>query len=389
MTKREKAIIFFEIVLFIAILIAVVSFIKVNIWEKPLGPELGFEDTELPDSATQTQGNNLDAELADTSTPTLESLGTQIPTGEVVVALELPTVAPDPHCDGPLEMTILAIGTDSRQDNYVYGLADVIRLVHVDFVTPRVAVLTFPRDLWVEVPGISVHHGITHSKLNQAYFYGTPVMGYYDGPGAGAGLLARTLEQNFGLRVERYFVVNMRTFEDIINAVGGVNIYLPVAIDGTNVEKPEDNMGYFPKGWNYLNGEEAVRFSRIRKIDTVFDRSNRQTKVLCALKEKLLRPSTITKFPDLINSFFGRVITDLSLAELFQLACLAPQISTENLVFASFPRDLFEPGHAYDYRGKRNWVWDVDFNGLSSYIDQFLAGTWPLTTSDSNGITCP
>jgi LCP family protein required for cell wall assembly len=390
LTKREKAVIFFEIVLFIAILIAVVSFIKVNIWEKPLGPELGFEDTGLPDSATQTQGNNLDGELANASTPTLESLDTQVPVGEVVVALELPVVAIDPHCDGPTEMTILAIGTDSRKDSYLYGLADVIRLVHVDFVTPRVAVLTFPRDLWVEVPGISDHHGITHSKLNQAFFYGTPGMGYYDGPGDGAGLLARTLEQNFGLRVEHYFVVNMRTFEDIINAVGGVTIYLPVAIDATDEENPEDNMGFYPKGWNNLSGLEAVRFSRIRKIDTVFDRSNRQTKVLCALKEKLLRPSTITKFPDLIKSFFGRVITDLSMAELFQLACLVPQISSENLVFASFPRDLFKPDRTYDHMlDGYTYVWDVDFNALSSYTNQFLEGTWPVSTSDSSGLTCP
>ena len=52
-------------------------------------------------------------------------------------------------------MNILAIGTDARGDNYSYGLGDVIRLVRVDFVNPKVTVLEFPRDLWVEIPDIA------------------------------------------------------------------------------------------------------------------------------------------------------------------------------------------------------------------------------------------
>jgi anionic cell wall polymer biosynthesis LytR-Cps2A-Psr (LCP) family protein len=71
-------------------------------------------------------------------------------------------------------MTILAVGADNRADNYIYGLADVIRLVDIDFVTPRVTVFSLPRDLWVEIPDISDHYGITHGKLNQAYFMEHP-----------------------------------------------------------------------------------------------------------------------------------------------------------------------------------------------------------------------
>jgi LCP family protein required for cell wall assembly len=349
---------------------------------------LGLEDEPLPVSSSNPPPGDNEISVGN-SPPNSASTESPLSTGPSVIELNPVSLTPQPKCDGPAEMLILAIGTDRRRDDYVYGLSDVMRLIHVDFITPKVSVLTIPRDLWVEIPGISDHHGITHSKLNQAYFYGTEAMGYYDGPGGGAGLLARTLDLNFGLRVENYIVVNMRTFEDMIDAVGGINIYLPYAIDGTLVKDPKDNMGYFPKGWNYLSGVEAVNFARIRKIDSVFQRDNRQTQVLCAAKEKFLRPSIITKVPALIDSFKGRIITDLSLKDLFHLACLVPEISDENLIFASFPIDLMVPGRAYDpeFEGY-TYIWDVDFNVLSSYIQEFLAGTWPESPGNENSMSC-
>ena len=123
-------------------------------------------------------------------------------------------------------MFVLGVGADSGQD-YRYGLADVIRVARIDFIIPRVTMLAMPRDLWVEIPEINTKYDITHGKLNQAYFYGGPGMGYYDGPGGAPGLLARTLDLNFGLRVDHYGAVNMQTFVKIVDAVGGIDIYLP------------------------------------------------------------------------------------------------------------------------------------------------------------------
>ena len=54
--------------------------------------------------------------------------------------------------------------------NYLYGLADVIKVVRIDFVTPKVTVISLPRDLWVQIPGIE-DFGVTEGKLNQSYFY--------------------------------------------------------------------------------------------------------------------------------------------------------------------------------------------------------------------------
>ncbi len=389
MKKRQKLIIALELIVFICILVGFLAYIDIKKdWDKPLGPGLGFEDETLPFSSNTPPLIAIE-DPTSSSPPTSVAPETPLPTKEPVLELTPVSVAPQPKCDGPAEMLILAIGIDRRKDNYIYGLSDVMRLVHVDFITPKVSVLTIPRDLWVEVPGISDHHGITHSKLNQSYFYGTDGMGYYDGPGGGAGLLARTLELNFGLRVENYIVVNMRTFEDMIDAIGGIDLYLSSPIDGTDVEDPRDDMGYFPAGWNHLSGEKAVKFARIRKIDSTIQRASRQNQILCAAKEQFLQPSTLLKVPALVDSFQGRIITDLSLNDLFHLACLLTEISDEDLIFASFPLDIMEPSRVYDPQfDGYTYVWDVDFNVMSSYFQEFLAGTWPVDPVNENSMSC-
>jgi LCP family protein required for cell wall assembly len=138
-------------------------------------------------------------------------------------------------------MNILAIGSDARGNHYLYGLADVIRLVRVDFVNVHVTILEIPRDLWVEIPGISDHYGITEGKLNQAYLYGNKGLGYYDGPGEGPGLLARTLDLNLGARPDHYLAVNMITFRNIVDAVGGIDVFLPYEISVRTDPTPRDS----------------------------------------------------------------------------------------------------------------------------------------------------
>ena len=98
----------------------------------------------------------------------------------------VPTKTPLP-CGRSSPLFILLVGSDSRQDTYKIGLSDSMRVIRVDFTEPRVQVMTFPRDLYVEIPEIEDHYGITHGKLNQAYLYGNPGYGYYDGPGRGTG----------------------------------------------------------------------------------------------------------------------------------------------------------------------------------------------------------
>lgn len=285
---------------------------------------------------------------------------------------------PAPLCGGPPVMTILGVGIDTLDENYYYGLGDVIRILRVDFVAPKVTVLSLPRDIWVEIPEISDHYGITHGKLNQSYFYGTGGMGYYDGPGQGPGLMALTLVKNFDLYVDHYGTVNMATMARIIDAVGGIDIYLPEDVDGRSADGEVD-YGYFEAGNQHLTGEAAIRFSRIRMLDSDIHRIDRQTQVLYALREKILSPSVLPRIPKLITSFRDAVITDLSPGDFAALTCLLPHITKEKLVFTNLPDSLLSEDYQYDpHRKNYVWVFRADFEAIRKLLGYFQSGDWPV-----------
>ena len=352
-------------------------------WETPLGPALELPThtpTRLLPTATQTA--TLVAVMTTSATAQgITPTSTTAPTNTVQ-----PTSTPEPLCGGPSVMMVLGIGVDTEDDTYTYGLGDAIRVARVDFVTPKISVLTLPRDLWVEIPDISDHYDLTHGKLNQSYFYGTPGMAYYDGPGGGPGLMARTIDLNFGLRADHYGAVNMSTFARIIDAVGGIDVYLPTDIDGTPFMGAED-MGYFTAGQNHFTGEEAMRFMRIRKRYNDFTRADHQTMVLCALREKVLSPSVLPKIPKIIAAFRDSVITDLSLEQMGQMACLLPYIKRENLLFTSLPQEIFSPGRVLNPQMQNEtFVLEADYNVIRDYIRQFVEGTWPAEPEEPS---CP
>jgi LCP family protein required for cell wall assembly len=357
-------------------------------WTAPLGPGLGLP-TRTPTSESNDLTQELDIPISTVNSSDEDEDFSQITDAKITnspLETRLPTSTQEPLCGGPPAMTILALGIDGGED-YLYGLSDVIRVVRVDFVSPKITVLDLPRDLWVEIPEIEEEYGITHGKLNQAYFYGTPGMGYYDGPGQGAGLLARTLDVNFDLPIDHYGAVNMQTFVKLVDAVGGIDIYLPTDVDGTPVDDKTEDMGYFYAGQQHFNGDQALRFSRIRKRYNVFTRSSNQNMVLCALKEKITSPTVLPKIPQIIAAFQDAVLTDLSPEQLAQLACLAPKLGSDNLIFTGISEDLLTPSRVYSPQQKaETFVWEADFDVLRDIINQFLAGD---LVSESDGASCP
>jgi len=326
----------------------------------------------------QPLGAPLELPTATRMRPTLTSFPVENEAG-VNASTETPqataTSTPQPLCGGPSVMSILAIGSDSRGNHYLYGLADVIRLVRVDFVNVRVTILEIPRDLWVDIPGISDHYDITQGKMNQAYLYGNKGLGYYDGPGEGPGLLARTLDLNLGAQPDHYLAVNMKTFENIVDAVGGIDVYLPYDID---IRSPENPDGFHvEEGQHHFDGETALWVARIRQYN-VFTRAENQNIVMCALRKKILSPAIVPAIPELISTFQRYVQTDLSPEQISQLACLATQMNGSSVVFASFPFELFKNAKQYDPQlGDTTSIFDADKDVLRDYIQRFQSGLWP------------
>jgi LCP family protein required for cell wall assembly len=389
----------------LAVLIVVLGVVWLGIgfqlmanWTVPLGPALVFPEFPTPIASIVTPESQSpvfsNPEPLSLLPPRASDPLAQ-PESFVPVAQAADTRLP--LCGGPEQMVLLAIGSDTRGSGYLYGLADVVRLVRIDFVNPSVTVLEFPRDLWVEIPGIADNYGITHEKLNQAYLYGNPGFGYYDGPDFGPGLLARTLYLNFGAWPDHYAAINMQTFVRLVDALGGVEVNLPYAVDGRMEGQHARTDLLFLPGSQRLKGREALMLARLR-VGNNTDRSTHQSLIACALRDAALKPSNLARLPDIIAAFYGSVQTDLSPSEISALLCLMGNIAPGDIRFVSFPADTMQAGRQYDPVFKKQvFVFKADFEKMRTYTADFLDGTWPppnssiVPESDESGesFSCP
>ena len=275
----------------------------------------------------------------------------------------------DGICNGPEDvMYILVIGTDARSVGYLYGLGDSTMVIRVDFQNQDVSVIGFPRDLWVVIPDVTEDDGRTHGKLNQAYFFGTEGMGYYSGEGYGAGLMAETMKVNWGLELDHYIVLNMRTFRDVVDALGGIEVYNPAPVYSFH----QPNQPKFPVGGYFFGGQEALMYARYRDPQNSVDRVDRHAIIMKGLFKQVFSLSTIPKIPELIGLYKGNVLTDMHLAELSQFLCLAAQTDFDDVLFGRIPKDsLYIP----DWVG---FVWlEKEPGSIEALLYEFQEGNWP------------
>lgn len=364
-----------------------------NVWNKPLGKALGLATRTPTVAETSTGVVDSPTTLPIVSTTQPENTETPIPPTVTRVFTSTPK---QPVCGSDVPVLyFLVVGADATDPEYRYGLSDVMRIVRIDFMQPKVSVLTLPRDLWVTYPNIKdePQRCPVEGKLNQAYFLGNPGKSCYSGTGEGPGLLAETIASNFDLFSDHYVAINETVFQSMIDAMGGVDLYLENAVDGRalGVEDEatkENSQGYFPAGWNHLTGYDAMSFVRIRDRYTEIVRSDHQTLLLCAMKDKLASPEIITKIPRMIKTLFNETQTDLSLAQINQLlTCLLPKLNGNNLQFIRFPDEWFTKSHQSLYQG--TFVWDIPQADIRDYLKQFQEDKIPFQESSDSSIGCP
>lgn len=350
------------IILVVLILLNVVGWYAYLNWDTPFGDPLN-----LPTSTTAMEITETQEETADTPVPQAEATETPLP--EVTPTQEI-------VCGDDPTLTVLVTGVDA--ESYLFGLADSIRIVRVDFQAKKVTVLALPRDLWVDIPG-AAQYGVSQGKLNQAYFYGTEGMGFYQGGGYGSGLLAHTLQEDFGLHVDHYLSVNLYAFREIVDALGGLDVYLPEDVYIKQFEKPKL---YLKAGTHHLTGDEAEQVVRARIDIGDFGRIRNQTLVLKALALKMLTPNGIKQVPDLTSRLFSYVLTDVSAADVSQMACLAAMIDPkEDIVFESVipVEEEAEIGQWIldEYQGYQVYALVYDKDVIIQRLADFQAGIWP------------
>lgn len=248
----------------------------------------------------------------------------------------------DPVCGDEAAWTVLLIGIDYSDPQYTYGLADVIRVVRVDFVEMKVNMVALPRDLLVEAPeGRFTEQN--PMKINQAYLFGTPGWGGYLGEGIGANSLAEVIRYNFGVTPQHYAVVNFDTVINFIDAIGGVDVNLP-----QGVEDPNPGLGSFPAGPQTLSGERALDLMRIRTNYSDAFRVSNQTLVMKGILNKLMQPSSLVKVPSLLDQFSDAFLTDLSIDQIASLGvCFLRNFELDNLRAAQIPNELLTVEYTY------------------------------------------
>jgi LCP family protein required for cell wall assembly len=211
--------------------------------------------------------------------------------------------------------TILVLGTDEGPGREGPFRSDSIMLVRTDPDEHRIALLSIPRDLRVEIPGRDL------DKINAAYAYG------------GSTLAIRTVEALTGIPINHVVVVGLLRFKELINALGGVTIDVPKPILTDKIACPLETQaecdrwpGYrFRTGEQTMNGSKALIYARVRvnKLDPAdndITRGERQQAVLQALSDEVTSFGTFLRMPFIGDELVAPLATDLSANQFIQLA---------------------------------------------------------------------
>jgi LCP family protein required for cell wall assembly len=211
---------------------------------------------------------------------------------------------------------ILVLGADagSKSRQGTQGRSDTIILIRTDPDNHKIALLSIPRDLRVEIP----RHGT--QKINAAYAFGGPT------------LAIKTVERVTGLQMNHVVVVDFSTFGEVVDALGGVTINVPHPILSNKFECPRHTQAQcarwpgwrFRKGPQTMDGHTALIYSRIRENklnprESDFTRGERQQAVIQAMADKTTSFSTFLKAPFIGDDLVRPLATDLSAGQILQL----------------------------------------------------------------------
>jgi len=239
-----------------------------------------------------------------------------------------------PTWDGGSRINILFVGLrggDPSEGDCPF-CTDTLILLTVDPITNTAGMLSIPRDMWVNIPGFG------YSRINTAWTLGRGAKL----PGGGPALTMKTVSHFTGVPIDYYVQVDFDTFIEIIDLIGGVDVYN----DETLFLDPVVYGKEFPKvkltccGMRHLNGRTALAYARCRHVEQGckegdIGRAKRQQKVIFGIREKVLSPENfsdlLAQAPELYRTFSAGIHTNLRLDDAIKLAVLARDIPREDI----------------------------------------------------------
>jgi LCP family protein required for cell wall assembly len=217
----------------------------------------------------------------------------------------------DPIVEPDDQVNIMILGSDAREGAYT-GRTDTMILVTINTEEHTVHVTSFPRDLYVYIPGWK------EQRINAAYLH------------AGFQQVQTTMEYNFGFKPDYYIMINFRAFEYFVDDIGGFYINVPRTICDDKWGGGETHCVY--PGTRHMGGREALWYVRSRDSTNDFDRNIRQQLVLEALFDRMLALKTLTRIPGLYREYSKYIITDLDLGTILSLIPTATKLSDKTLI---------------------------------------------------------
>lgn len=261
-------------------------------------------------------------------------------------------------------INILLLGLRGEDDPNGGLLTDTIMILSIKESTGEVGLISIPRDLYVTMPGQNVKE-----KINYAY-----ALGFEKKGAAGALLYSKiVISQVTGLYMNYAVSIDHRAFQDIVDALGGVDIYLDKPFEEyaqwvqggdtgsspffvvktmTNEQgaKAQRWVFHVPAGTSHLDGVSALYFARARYSSSDFDRARRQQLLASAIKNKAFSLGVLAnplKIYQLLESLGKNVRTDMPFTKMTQFVSLAKEIDLQkvvNRVFDTTPEGLLYAG---------------------------------------------
>lgn len=327
------------------VLIGILGFILISGFIASFNPatvKASADPTQAPGAAllpTATPFQPEQAGLGDESGQTDEPAATPSPTEDT---LEKP--------EG--QVNILLLGSDIRPNDGGFR-TDVIMWVSLNPRDGYVSIVSFPRDLFVSIPGWG------GNRINTAFQYG------------GFELLADTFEANFGVRPDNYVMVDFTGFKTVIDDLGGIDVYAAQNLTDT-CAKWINASGYCSVGPGlvHMNGEVALWYARSRYSTSDIDRARRAQEVSEAIFDRLVSLNALVRAPELYNAYVTYVQTDVSLNQVIGLLPFASKIN-ENRDIRNYVVDY---NYAYDWiTAAGAQVLIPDYNAIESLMIEALS----------------
>jgi len=196
----------------------------------------------------------------------------------------------------PIRTNFLLLGTDDSPERGNIGRTDTIILASVVPLKPYIGMLSIPRDLWVQIPGVG------EQRINTAYFFAEAIRS-----GTGADAATETIRQNFEVPVRYYAVVHMSGLISVVDALGGIDVQL------------DSPAGGFPAGMHHFNGGQALALARDRSTSDDFSRMARAQKLISAVIQKMLQPSSWQGLPQFATALSKTIETNIPIWQLPRL----------------------------------------------------------------------